>query len=112
MVWHGMQRVCQDGKDRFPSPVTVITSQAAALREATARADASQKQVLLLEGELAALQESHRVLLQGKNEVEGGMLEGGLGEGREQQHRPCHSSRSQQMLCQNAVLAAARCVVP
>jgi hypothetical protein len=50
--------------------------QAAALKDATSRAESAQKQVLRLEGELAALQESHRALLQGKNEVEGGMLEG------------------------------------
>ncbi len=36
-------------------------------------------QALRLEGELSALQQSHRAMLQGRSEIEGGMMDGARG---------------------------------
>lgn len=56
---------------------SMLLPQGAALKEAQARAEAAQRQVLRLEAQVAALEESQRSLVQSKNDIEGGMLEGG-----------------------------------
>lgn len=74
--WQKQAQQLQDAKQQIESALhSQLVAQQAATTEALAKLEAAETQVLKLEAHIAALEESHKQILESKGNFEGGMLE-------------------------------------